>query len=458
MEAFGPYLWAASGQGLVRFHPASDYELPSDGDWFHTKGLEGFGKGGVSAIAIAETDAFGAPDTVIWAATAIDTFANGENHSAGGGVGYSLDDGETWHWFGQPVDPRDAPDIKPTTTSIQNITYDIAILDNRVWLASFGGGLRYYDMDNPEQGWVNRPPDDDPFDVLTYMNHRAFSVTTLDNALWVGTANGINVSQDNGETWINYRHDDNNENSLSGDFVTAINSQKTSTGKSIIWASTWVVGTDGNEYYGVTKTENDGAKWERVLGSPEVAIRAHNIAFDDTVVYVCSDYGLFKSMDYGETWGLFDKPMDVHSRDSFQKIQMYCAATAHDRFYVGSPEGIAISDNGGFDWSIVRTYPTPGAGDTPKAYAYPNPFSPERMPAVRIQYSLERSSNVTLEIYDFAMELLIRPINNKARSAGDNIEVWDGRGPNGRSIANGVYFFRLKTGDDELWGKILIVD
>ncbi|MDP8208224.1 MAG: hypothetical protein P9L92_16275 [Candidatus Electryonea clarkiae] len=467
LELFDLFVWAATGEGLGRFEPFDMQGNPAAGDWFSITVEDGFGNGGVSGLAIGNPT-FGG--MVVWAATAIDTTAQGTDYAAGGGVGYSLDDGTSWTWMPQPVDPRDAQDMSPTTVSIQNVTYDIAILEDRVWIASWAGGLRYLDMtqdgliaggDSLE--WINQPPDTNEFHAVDHLNHRAFSITTMDTLLWVGTAGGINLSKDRGSTWARFGFSPNNEATLTGNFVPALGAQITSTGKSIIWAASWAAEGAG-EFYGVSKSEDLGNTWQRVLGSPEEPMRVHNFTFDDTVVYVASDNGLFRSFDYGENWGPEGLPApfpaiyDIDSLRGTYEPDVYSVAIGFNKLWVGSPEGLGVSQDGGLNWRLMRTFSIPGAGGTPSTYAYPNPFSPERFAVVRFQYHMRNPGTVTLEIYDFAMELLIRPIDQVWRPAGNRNEVWDGLAPGGRKVANGVYFYRIDGGGEERWGKVLVLD
>lgn len=453
LEVQAPYLWAATGDGLARFLPVPNGEA-NEGMMTAIGAEEGFGRGGVSGLAVSTTTQ---GDTIVWAATAIDTSIGGTSYAAGGGVGYSLDHGASWTWMPQPVDPRDAEGYKPTVTNVQNVTYDIGILGDRAWIASWGGGLRYYDLSDAEPHWVNQPPDTNSFDVLAHLNHRAFSVSVMDTLLWVGSAGGVNLSRDRGETWQRFQHSSTSDNSLTGNFVPALGSQITASGKHILWAATWTA-EGQTEFYGVTKSEDLGITWTRVLGTPEEPVRAHNFAFQDSVVYVATDDGFLKSVDYGATWGKFPSIRDAVSGERMYSTEVYSAASGLGRLWVGGPEGLAASTDGGLSWRLERTFPAPGEGSTPDTYAYPNPFSPSRFSVVRFQYRLDRADRVTLEIYDFAMELLIRPVNGAMRSAGDHSEVWDGYGPGGREIANGVYFYRLSGGGKDRWGKILVLD
>ncbi len=462
MALMEPYLWVATGNGLARV------TLTGPPDWpiLNSSRANGFGNGGVSGLAVSVTS-WG--DTIVWAATAIDTTISGTDYAAGGGIGYSLDQGETWTWTPQPVDPADAPDIAPTTVSVQNVTYDIGIQGDRVWIASWAGGIRYFDM-TPERlaaggdsiQWVNRPPDDQPFDVLTNLNHRGFSIAVMDSLLWVGTAGGVNLSTDSGATWVNFKHSSTFDGSLTGNFVPSLGVQKTSTGQTILWAGTWVA-EGSSQYYGISRTTDLGATWARVMGSTQEPVRTHNFGFADTAAFAASDDGLFKTVDGGQNWYLFPRINDIESLEVIYEPEVYSIVAAPGssmqwELFVGGPGGLAYSGDNGAIWRILRSYPTPGQGGEPISYAYPNPFSPDRFEVVRVQYYLSRDARVTLEIYDFAMELLVRPVKEEWRPAGDRSEAWNGRGPGGGDIANGVYFYRLTLGDDEHWGKIMVLD
>ncbi len=108
----------------------------NNGDsWTGFGRADGLGKGSISAMAER--------NGIIWVATGYDTLVpNSGELAAGGGLSYTTDWGETWQWIPQPIDSLDEDTYAPTTTHIQNLSYDIAITDEAVWIASWGGGLR----------------------------------------------------------------------------------------------------------------------------------------------------------------------------------------------------------------------------------------------------------------------------------------------------------------------------
>ena len=72
----------------------------------------------------------------------------------------------------------------------------------------------------------------------------------------------------------------------------------------------------------------------------------------------------------------------------------------------------------------------------------PNPFNPK----TRIEFELVRSGQVRLEIYD-ARARLVRVLVDGSFAVGRHSTSWDGRDGRGESLASGLYFCLLRTGD-----------
>ena len=88
---------------------------------------------------------------------------------------------------------------------------------------------------------------------------------------------------------------------------------------------------------------------------------------------------------------------------------------------------------------------------------YPNPFNPETW----IPYQLAESADVTVHIYA-AGGVLVRTLALGHQAAGiyerrTRAAYWDGKNEAGESVASGVYFYTLTTGDFTATRKMLIV-
>ncbi len=83
---------------------------------------------------------------------------------------------------------------------------------------------------------------------------------------------------------------------------------------------------------------------------------------------------------------------------------------------------------------------------------YPNPFNP----CTTIRYSLPWAAEVSLRIYGVRGEL-VRVLMDERQDAGIKEVVWDGRDKGGRSVASGIYFYRLRAGDVHEMKKLVLM-
>jgi len=458
-------LWLGTGQGLAKLDLTT-------GLWGVIDQSDGLGRGGVSALAVT--------DTIIWAATAYSEKVDDSWYPAGGGVGFSRDGGVIWHWMPQPVDPADVEDYDPTTTHIQNVTYDLALSDSAVWTASYGGGLRKLRYENILSGsyrWEVVPPDTLPFSAWLHLNHRAFSVVYADGLLWVGTAAGVNRSYDGGLSWRNFSH---RSGGMSGNFVTALAVQEVGD-RTLIWAATWKA-EGGSEYYGISVTDDDGQSWRVALSdSTELSsgdllidiygsLRVHNIDFQDSSVYAAADGGLWISHDLGYTWGEgpLESVSDPTIGERLSGVDFFSAAAVGDSLWVGTDDGLAVgwfeTADSAFTWRIHRAHQPPATPGQPETYAYPSPFSPQRGQFTRFQIPVFGPIVVSFEVYNFAMERVYKSVtvtlcgDGEGDMTGYGAVQWNGRDQQGSIVANGVYFYRMRVAGNTWWGKVMVLD
>lgn len=433
-------LWAGSGYGLNRTTDAGQ-------TWTAFTSRDYLGKGGVTALTFMD-------DSTFWIATGYDTtVADGGNHDAGGGLSYTKDNGITWTHIRQPIDSRDETEYSPTTTVIQNITFDIAVQDSTIWITSWGGGLRK--STDMGQNWQVVTTDGIPFSSLEYLNHRAFSVMSENGNVWVGTAEGISKSKDNGKTWRRFKHD-NQELPISGNFVVALAHQPHT---NTIWAAT--IETDTSDRRGVSKSDNGGESWETMLEGRFT----HNFAFDGPFVYVATDSGMYVSNDGGDNWYILPRIYDFQTGEDLIGDEYFSAANTKEgavtRLWVGNTDGLASTTDKGINWKIHRSFKSTRDSDTPVAYAYPSPFSPSRHDYIRFQYDISQSGEVVIDIYDFAMDHVatVREYeSDPVDETFDRNSKWDGRNVAGNVVASGVYFFRINVEGNITWGKLVVIN
>ena len=75
--------------------------------------------------------------------------------------------------------------------------------------------------------------------------------------------------------------------------------------------------------------------------------------------------------------------------------------------------------------------------------------------AANIQFSLGQSQSFTLSVYDLRGRR-VRVLEQGIGSDQSSIVGWDGRDGQGRNVPSGIYFVRLRSGDDVLTSKVVL--
>ena len=83
---------------------------------------------------------------------------------------------------------------------------------------------------------------------------------------------------------------------------------------------------------------------------------------------------------------------------------------------------------------------------------YPNPFNPE----TRISFSLDKSQNVSIEIYNIKGQK-VKTLVNGELPAKNHVIIWRGDDDFGKSVGSGVYFYKMKTGNYTETKKMLML-
>ena len=463
------FVWFGSSHGLF-------YSIDGAHSFTSFRNEHAFAHDGIFSL-----DAHG--DT-IWTSTGYDKDFQDGKVQTGGGYTYSTDNGITWHSKPQTLDGRYDDTIQygnnflrilPVVVPEQNVTYDLSIAPNgTIWITSWASGLRRLtNYDSTKWERVLLPPDnlsklqpestyDFYYDPRPLDNIKAFAVLVVnDSTVWCGTAGGINLSKDAHKqfpSWTKFSHQ-NQASSILGNWVIAIDEQKflrDTQRVSRIWCTNWIASHQG-ENYGVSFTENEGTSWKTMLNG----IKAYDFSFRDSIAYVASDAGLFRTSDGGNS---FQRNGDVRDTNGniFTSQAFYSVEAIGDTLFCGTGDGILktidnLSHHFGQYWEIIRTYKSEKNSDV--TYSYPNPFSP-RFEITRIHYSTKgKIEETSVEIFDFGMNHVRTLIRNAVRNSQiEHDEVWDGKDDNNRTVANGVYFYRVTIGNSEpIWGKVLVL-
>jgi hypothetical protein len=82
----------------------------------------------------------------------------------------------------------------------------------------------------------------------------------------------------------------------------------------------------------------------------------------------------------------------------------------------------------------------------------PNPFNPE----TQIKYDLPVSGHVNLAIYN-VLGQKVRVLVDEVQDAGRKSVRWDGHDENGRDVASGIYFYKIKVENFEKIRKMVLI-
>ena len=415
-----------------------------------------------------------------------------------------------WVYYDQPIDDALSDTIPfgdigfiavlPVTVPRANVTYDMALSEEYAWTASWAGGLRRFKLS--DQVWERVPlPMDSQYELTTcedtsyvrvgakyilkdyYLNprdpldggnhnHKAFSVLSYSDTIWVGTANGINRGIFGSGNCINWKHYSYPMDNLSGNFVVGLEIQRLN-GKRIIWAAT-VNADDPTEQRGLSFTIDDGLSWNTAL----LGERIYNIAAFDSLVFAASANGVWKTED-GINWALYKPARQaipipntvIYDLDEVLADEVYSVAFDNRSYYgdrsiwIGTGDGAAHSyDLDGLNWKIFRA-----EYDINEDYAYPNPFSPYTHNVLNDNGYVRFHTNewsgtfvIDIDVYNFAMEKVYAESFDK-RIASSGTLKWDGRDQQGVIVHNGVYFVKLTYPENQSskpsphWVKLIVV-
>ncbi|MDZ7693252.1 MAG: FlgD immunoglobulin-like domain containing protein [Balneolaceae bacterium] len=474
MEAIGDTLWI--GPGLNR-------NIQNQPTWYFPEGADSTttGRGRVFSLALSA-------DTVL---AGLGYNLQTPNGSVQTGIGYhtSTDGGDSWSFLQLPLDAEDDTTfiygghqyrILPIIVPQQSPPFDIDLKGSTIFTANWASGiLRSVDFGQNWQRLILPPqPADSLVPEETYTFTSSDTLNRYDprsdqnllgfsahvdpkGILWTGTAGGLNISPNAltaSRDSIRWNHLTVDNSGLLGNWIIGID-QQSSTGD--IWLTNWNAGISASEQFGIQRTSDGGETFESYLAGQ----RINDIGFSGNYIFAVGDNGLFISSDNGQNWQQIEQ---IQSPDSFIKAsaRYFSVATTSERVWISTSDGLASTarENPGQTWEITRVnFPLSGGNryqqNAPdvEAYAYPNPFSPQRQGIVRIKFNVENQGNVKIRLYDFGMNL-VRELENGSFPQGTYEAVWDGTDHNGNVVANGPVFYQIETTGNVARGKILVID
>lgn len=172
------------------------------------------------------------------------------------------------------------------------------------------------------------------------------------------------------------------------------------------------------------------------------------------------DFDLEKNLNSGDGWDPFP---GVRGATAFYEL-----TEPGSDSYLNGPSGVSIvnisasADTMYADFSATlvagsdTTGSSGGNGVVPRTVTlsqnYPNPFNP----STTITYTLTRSADVTLDVYDITGRKITTLVNGPV-SEGQHTAEWNGTNADGRKVASGVYFYRVEADGQSQVKKMVLM-
>ncbi|MFH1119456.1 MAG: T9SS type A sorting domain-containing protein [Bacteroidota bacterium] len=202
----------------------------------------------------------------------------------------------------------------------------------------------------------------------------------------------------------------------------------------------------------VYKSTNLGQTWQPISnGLPELPVNAL-IADpgEQGRLFIGTDAGVFMSEDSGDNWqsmnqGIGNVPvtsMKIHKDENFLIIGTYGLSAF--RFDLNQLN-VGVEDN----QEPLKTLSIPGI--------FPNPFSIANKANLHITVGSSAAGFADVSIVDL-MGRDVRSHNSVSLKQGLNTILWDGNSNTGRRVKAGTYLIRVKSGNREVLGKVLVIN
>jgi hypothetical protein len=300
-------------------------------------------------------------------------------------------------------------------------------------------------------------------------------ITTLaikEDTIYIGTDNGLAISLDRGITYdiirVNtdslkaddIRYYNNDTPGILSDWFPAIGVQYIDGASARVWASSRpsIFGSDAISVY-----VND--EWIFVKSG-----FAWNFAFNGDTVFAATNTGLIWAeieslLNNPETyeWNTVEFIDEFGEQTLLPNAQIFGVEIVGDNLWVGTSDRTVRIDLNSLS-NQTPYYVVDEVTSSTEVYAFPTPFSHNSDAAIDFHFVLDEDANVTIGVYDFAMNLVANVIVNESYTAGvyptygSGRPTWDGRNGIGDNVAVGIYYFKLELSTGETkWGKLAII-
>ena len=256
---------------------------------------------------------------------------------------------------------------------------------------------------------------------------------------------------------------------ITGNFIQAMDIQYRDAGDGIVWASNNPTGS--GQSTGIAA----GAVVPVILPDSSIVFEriwvsvydnfAWNFAFYGDTVFAATDSGLIFTSDTGFSWDTMQF-IDSAGNEIYDPSRPVFGVDVIDgNLWVGAKDRVLIVDLSSFPFVSKGFFVVDTASPTEEVYAFPVPYSNVQHGGgnITFRFELTQDASVTIEVYDFAMNLVRRVIDNQffVSNFYPNLTArvdWDALNGQGSQLSVGMYYFKveLSTGETR-WGKLAII-
>ena len=392
---------------------------------------------GIYSLALQSTT-WNSADSGLNAGRVTSLLFNGSKIYAGaskGGFFISSDNGSRWYNYNAGL--RDSPNV-------------LDWYGSNVY--SYGGSQGPLILDDTDMRWITT-------DSLHSINTGFWSILIYNSKIYIGTENGVWTAK------LNYR-----------------GFAKISTGLPI--STIYSLIASGNNLFagirngGVYLSTNNGINWTAV-NSGISNLTVHSLLSAGSSLFAGTDGGsaLYVTTNNGTNWTQANSGLDAP--------RVFSLASGGTYIFAGTANGVYFSSNNGSSWKAVSStnmkaqniYSLLVIGDNlyaggdnviykrlisemtsvkdeeglPAAFElrqnYPNPFNP----VTTINYSVFKSSFVTIKVYDFLGREVTTLVHENKTSGNYSVEF------NAGKLVSGVYFYRMQAGEFVQTKKLVLL-
>jgi photosystem II stability/assembly factor-like uncharacterized protein len=196
---------------------------------------------------------------------------------------------------------------------------------------------------------------------------------------------------------------------------------------------------DRRELY---RSIDGGVTWSLFLSSPNGGT-VSMLAWTNNHLYMASGYNHIRRI-----WKVVN--------DNWQEVVLLGNVVIHGFDFKGN-RGITCGDDGSIatfaDTTVANNDPVTPATPDPDLSCYPNPFRG----STNVKFTQIDNSPTTVAIYNTRGQLVRTLIKNQKLSPGEHIIAWDGKNNSCQPTADGIYIYKITSGQFSSTKKMIML-